>query len=87
LTQYQRKPRQLLSVALGDKRYRWDFRYRTAASIKQPYKRPPVLIALATGARRGEISALRWRNVDMDHGEILFAESARELRLRAAMSR
>jgi integrase len=40
----------------------------------------PVLIALATGARRGEISALPWRNVDLGRGEVLIAESARELK-------
>ena len=35
----------------------------------------PVLIALATGARRGEVVALRWRNVDLNHGNIRIAES------------
>jgi integrase len=30
----------------------------------------PVLLALATGARRGEILALRWRHVDLDRGVI-----------------
>jgi integrase len=35
----------------------------------------PVLIALATGARRGEILAIRWRNVDLDRGTIRIVES------------
>jgi integrase len=35
----------------------------------------PVLIALATGARRGEILALRWRNVDLDRGTARIVES------------
>jgi integrase len=35
----------------------------------------PVLIALATGARRGEIVALRWRNVDFNNGSIRIVES------------
>jgi len=35
----------------------------------------PALIALATGARRGEILALRWRNVDLDRGSIRIVES------------
>jgi integrase len=35
----------------------------------------PLLIALATGARRGEILALRWRNVDFDRGTVRVVES------------
>jgi integrase len=35
----------------------------------------PVLLALATGARRGEVLALRWRNVDLDRGTIRIVES------------
>jgi integrase len=35
----------------------------------------PVLIALATGARRGEILALRWRNVDLDTSTIRIERS------------
>jgi integrase len=35
----------------------------------------PVLIALATGMRRGEILALRWGNVDLDRGSLRVVES------------
>ena len=35
----------------------------------------PVMIALATGMRRGEILALRWRNVDLDRGSLRIVES------------
>jgi len=38
----------------------------------------PVLIALATGARRGEILALRWRNVDLERGTLRVVESLEE---------
>jgi integrase len=35
----------------------------------------PVLIALATGVRRGETLALRWRHVDLDRGTMKIVES------------
>ena len=35
----------------------------------------PVLIALATGMRRGEILALRWKNIDLDRGVARVVES------------
>jgi integrase len=38
----------------------------------------PVMLALATGMRRGEILALRWRNVDLDRGAVRVVESLEE---------
>jgi integrase len=35
----------------------------------------PVMLALATGMRRGEVMALRWRNVDLDRRTIRVMES------------
>ncbi len=35
----------------------------------------PVLLALATGMRRGEALALRWRNVDLDRSTVRIVES------------
>ena len=35
----------------------------------------PVLIAVATGMRRGEVLALRWRNADLDRGSLRVVES------------
>lgn len=35
----------------------------------------PALLALATGARRGEVLALRWRNVDLHRGTLSVVES------------
>lgn len=38
----------------------------------------PVLLALATGMRRGEIVALRWKNVDFDNKTIRVVESVEQ---------
>jgi integrase len=35
----------------------------------------PVLIALATGMRRGEVLALRWRNIDLERATVRVVES------------
>ena len=35
----------------------------------------PVLLALSTGMRRGEVLAARWKNVDLDHGILRVMES------------
>jgi integrase len=35
----------------------------------------PVLLALATGMRRGEVLAVRWKNIDLDRGTLRVVES------------
>jgi integrase len=48
---------------------------RLLAAIRHHRVYWPVLIALTTGMRRGEILALRWRNTDLDRGKIRVTES------------
>jgi integrase len=39
-----------------------------------------ILLGLATGCRRGELCALKWRNVDLDKGLIRIIESTTQVR-------
>ena len=48
---------------------------RLLESIKHSRVYWPVLIALSTGMRRGEILALRWRNIDLERGIVRVVES------------
>jgi len=48
---------------------------RLLDSIKHMHLYCPVLLALATGMRRGEIFALRWKNVDLDRGTLCVVQS------------
>jgi integrase len=41
----------------------------------------PVLLALSTGMRRGEILAARWKNVDLDMGTIRVVESLEQTKM------
>jgi integrase len=40
----------------------------------------PVLLAVLCGLRRGEIAALRWKNVDLEAGQIAVVQSAEQTR-------
>ena len=53
---------------------------RLLAAVRHEHIYGPVLIALATGARRGEVLALRWRNVDLDRGLVRVVESLEQTR-------
>jgi integrase len=46
------------------------------------WKHTMVLLALATGARLGELLALRWADVDLDAGELRICRSRRVVRRR-----
>jgi integrase len=54
--------------------------HRLLAVIRHHRVYWPVMIALATGARRGEILALRWRHVDLDRGVVRIVESLEHTR-------
>ena len=48
---------------------------RLLEGIKHTRTYWPVLIALATGMRRGEVLALRWKNIDLDRGTLRVVQS------------
>jgi integrase len=48
---------------------------RLLAEIKHTRTYSPVFLALATGMRRGEVFALRWKNVDLERGALRVVES------------
>lgn len=53
---------------------------RLLAAIAHTTTYWPVLVAIATGMRRGEILALRWGNVDCDKGVARVVESLEQTR-------
>jgi integrase len=55
--------------------------HRLLAAIRHSRVYWPVLLALATGMRRGEILALRWRNVDLERGVLQVVESLEQTKL------
>jgi integrase len=48
---------------------------RLLEAIKHKRVYWPVLVALATGMRRGEILAMRWKNLDLERGLVRVVES------------
>jgi len=62
------------------KRQHAEARALTSEQIEQPLDAAgelytPIMLALATGARRGEVLALKWSNVDLERGVIRIVES------------
>lgn len=48
---------------------------RLLESIKDTRTYWPVMLALATGMRRGEVLAVRWKNIDLDRGVVRVVQS------------
>jgi integrase len=45
----------------------------------------PALLAVLCGLRRGEIAALRWRNVDLENGSLAVVESVEQMNCRVRL--
>lgn len=61
--------------SLGDEEVRSLLRSCRSAAGRAPHLYPMVLLALDTGLRKGELLALRWKNVDLVRCEILVERS------------
>ncbi|MCB9789282.1 MAG: site-specific integrase, partial [Deltaproteobacteria bacterium] len=72
----QREPRGRTRY-LDDGKHGTDERARLLAACDEgpAYLRPVVMLALATGMRRGEILGLRWRDVDLASGTLTLWET------------
>jgi integrase len=66
LPKVERRPMTALTV---------DQSQRLLAATRHSHIYWPVLLALSTGMRRGEVLALRWGNVDLDRGTLRVVES------------
>jgi integrase len=69
-------------AAIGFKRFCWmmptlsaEQSARLLEAIKHTRIYWPVLLALTAGVRRGEVFALRWKNVDLEGGSLRVVES------------
>jgi integrase len=54
---------------------------RLLGAIKHTRIYWPVLLALSTGMRRGEVFALRWKNVDLERGYLRVMESLEQTKI------
>src|SRR5262249_34869593 len=53
---------------------------RLLRAIKHTRVYWPVLLAISTGMRRGEVLALRWKNVDFERGTVRVVESLEQIK-------
>ena len=58
----------------------WDVEtISTALELARPWRvYMPTLLAVTCGLRRGEIAAMKWRNVDLDRAQLSIVESAEQ---------
>jgi integrase len=54
-------------------------------ALKQQRIYVPALLAVLCGLRRGEVAALRWRNVDLEKGSLAVVESVEQMNCRARL--
>jgi integrase len=65
----------LPEVAVGQTRYLTPTELQTALENAPEWLRAPIAFAVCTGIRRGEMLALRWMDVDLEHRRIHLRET------------